>query len=70
MNSVLTVHNSLRSVPATPPDVVAAANKYIDTATALITAALTKAPMDDLVSLTKTGNAAMVEFADACGLPR
>jgi hypothetical protein len=69
VNTVLTVSNALSSSAATPPDVAAAARKYIATASDLTTAALAAAPVDELVSLTQTGNAAMTSFSDVCGLP-
>ena len=70
VNSVLAVGNALSGAPATPPDVTAAAEKYVATATNLTTAALANAPVDELVRLTQTGNAAIADFSDACGLPR
>ena len=67
LNTVVVVQNSLS--PATPTDVSDAAKKYLATATSLTTAALAKAPVDELIQLTKTGNAAMDTLVDVCGLP-
>lgn len=68
LNTIVVVQNSLSS--ATPTEVSDAAHNYLSTATALTTAALAGAPVDELVQLTKTGNSAMDSFADVCGLPR
>ena len=68
LNTIVAVQNSLS--PAVPSDVSDAAKKYIATATDLTTAALAHAPVDQLVELTKTGNAAVGALFDACGLPR
>jgi hypothetical protein len=67
LNTIVVVQNSLS--PATPTDVSDAAKKYLATATALTTAALANAPVDELIQLTKTGNAAMDALVDVCGLP-
>jgi len=67
VNTIVAVQNSL--APATPTDVSDAAQKYLATATALTTAALANAPVDELVQMTKDGNAAMSAFVDVCGLP-
>jgi hypothetical protein len=66
VNSVVAVENAL--TPATPPDVVAAARKYIDTNLDVTTAALGKNPTDELNRLNDTANVATYAFADACGL--
>jgi hypothetical protein len=66
VNSVVAVENAL--TPATPPDVVAAARKYIDTNLDVTTAALGKNPTDELNRLSDTANDATYAFADACGL--
>lgn len=67
LNTIVVVQNSLS--PATPSDVSDAAKKYLATATALTTAALANAPVDELIQLTKTGNDAMDALVDVCGLP-
>lgn len=67
VNTIVVVQSSLS--PATPTDVSDAAKKYLATATALTTAALANAPVDELVQLTKSGNDVMNSFADVCGLP-
>jgi hypothetical protein len=67
VNSVLAVQNAL--TPAAPPEVAAAAKKYIDTSMDLTTAAMSNAAIDELTRLTKSGNDATYAFADECGLP-
>jgi hypothetical protein len=66
VNSVVAVENAL--APATPPDVLAAAKKYIDTNLAVTTAALGTSPTDELNRLGDTANDATYAFADVCGL--
>jgi hypothetical protein len=66
VNSVVAVQNALTL--ATPPDVVAAARKYIDTNLDVTTAALGKDSSDELNRLNDTANDATYAFADACGL--
>lgn len=68
VNSVSAVQNTL--TPATPPDVQAAAKRFISTSLDLTTAALGDVPVDELVRLTEEGNSAIYSFADVCGLPR
>jgi hypothetical protein len=68
VNSVVAVENAL--APATPPDVLAAAKKYIDTNLAVTTAALGTSPTDELNRLGDTANDATYAFADVCGLKR
>ena len=65
VNGVVAIQNAL--TPATPPAVVAAARKYIDTNLAATTAALGTNPTDDLNRLNETANNATDAFADACG---
>ena len=67
VNSVLAVETTL--TPVTPPEVAAAARKYIDTSMELTTAAMSNASIDELTRLTKNGNDATYAFADLCGLP-
>jgi hypothetical protein len=67
VNSVLAVQNAL--TPATPPEVAAAARKYVDTSMELTTAAMSNASIDELTRLTNNGNDATYAFADLCGLP-
>jgi hypothetical protein len=67
LNMVVAVNNSLS--PAVPSDVSDAAQKYVSSSIDLTTAALAHAPVDQLVELTKTGNAAVDALFDTCGLP-
>jgi len=67
LNGVVAVQNAL--TPATPPDVAAAAKKYIDTTLDLTTAAMDKAPVDEGNRLTDIANNATFALADVCGLP-
>jgi hypothetical protein len=67
MNSVAAVQNAL--VPATPPEVAAAAKKYIDAALDLTTAAAGSASVDEGNRLNDISNNAIDAFADVCGLP-
>lgn len=66
VNSVVAVQNAL--TPATPPDVAAAAKKYIQTSLDLTSAAFGNASIDDLNRLNDIGNTATYAFADVCGL--
>lgn len=67
INSVMAVQNAL--TPATPPDVAAAAKKYIDASVALTTAATGTASIDEGNRLNDLSNTATYAFADVCGLP-
>lgn len=67
LNTVVAVNNSLS--PAVPSDVSDAAQKYVSSSIDLTTAALAHASVDQLVELTKTGNAAVDALFDTCGLP-
>jgi hypothetical protein len=67
LNSVVAVQNAL--LPATPPDVAAAAKKYMQTSVDLTTAAMGNAPIDEVTRLNDVGNTATYAFADVCGLP-
>jgi len=67
INSIIAVQNVL--APATPPDVVAIAKKYIDASLALTTAATGTAPIDEVIRLNDLSNTATYAFSDACGLP-
>jgi hypothetical protein len=67
LNTVVAVNNALS--PAVPSDVSDAAQKYVSSSIDLTTAALAHAPVDQLVELTKTGNAAVDALFDTCGLP-
>ena len=66
VNSVVAVENAL--APATPPGVLAAARKYIDTNLDVTTAALGTSPTDELNRLGDTASDATYAFADVCGL--
>ena len=67
LNTVMAVNNSLSA--AVPSEVSDAAQKYLASSINLTTAALAHAPVDQLVELTKTGNAAVDALFDTCGLP-
>jgi len=66
LNSVVAVQNALK--PATPPEVTAAARKYIRTSLDLTTAATGAASTDDGNQLNDIANTAIFAFADVCGL--
>lgn len=68
LNAVVAVQNAL--TPATPQDVSAAAHKYIDTNSALATAALANVSADEGNRLREPAVDAVNAFLDACGLPR
>lgn len=68
VNSVVAVQNAL--TPATPPDVVAVAKRYIDTSLDLTTAATGNVSVEEGNRLNDIANAAIFDFDDACGLPR
>jgi hypothetical protein len=67
LNSVVAVRNAMS--PATPNEITMAAQKYIDSALRLTTAATGDASVDDLTQLTVASNDATYALADACGLP-
>jgi hypothetical protein len=67
VNSVVAVQNALS--PATPPDVAAAAKKYMQTSLDLTSAAMGNTPIDEVNRLNDIGNTATYAFADVCGLP-
>jgi len=67
INGVVAVQNAL--APATPPDVVAAAKKYVDASLALTTAATGTVSIEDGNRLNDLSNTATYAFADVCGLP-
>ena len=68
MNSASTVQNAL--VPAVPPDVAAAARKYISATLDQTTAAMGNTPTSEVNRLTDVRNDATFALVDACGLPR
>jgi hypothetical protein len=68
MNSASTVQNAL--VPAVPPDVAAAARKYITATLDQTTAAMGNTPTSEVNRLTDVRNDATFALVDACGLPR
>ena len=68
MNSASTVQNAL--VPAVPPDVSAAARKYISATLDQTTAAMGNTPTSEVNRLTDVRNDATFALVDACGLPR
>lgn len=68
VNSASAVQNAL--TPAVPPDIAAAAHKYISATLDQTTAAMGNTPTPEVNRLTEVRNAATYEFADACGVPR
>lgn len=68
VNSVSAVQNAL--VPALPPDVAAAARRYISTTLDVTTAAMGTVPASEVNRLTDISNDAMYALVDTCGLPR
>ena len=68
MNSASTVQNAL--VPSVPPDVAAAARKYITATLDQTTAAMGNTPTSEVNRLTDVRNDATFALVDACGLPR
>ena len=67
VNSVVAVQNAL--TPATPPDVAAAARKYIAATLDHTTAAMGNPSTAEINRLNDIANTAADAFADACGLP-
>lgn len=67
LNSAVAVQNALSA--AIPPEVAAAARKYIHTVLDLTTAAMGTASVDEVNRLTIANNNATDAFDDACGLP-
>lgn len=67
LNSAVAVQNALSA--AIPPEVAAAARKYIHTVLDLTTAATGTASVDEMNRLTIANNNATDAFDDACGLP-
>ncbi len=68
VTSAIAVEHALG--PAVPPDVAAAARRYIDTTLDVTTAAMGGTPTSEVNRLTDISNAAIDAFADACGIPR
>jgi hypothetical protein len=68
LNSASAVQNAL--VPAVPPDVAAAARKYVATTLDQTTAAMGNTPTSEVNRLTDVRNDAMYTLLDVCGLPR
>ena len=68
LNSTAAVQNAL--VPAVPPDVAAAARKYISTTLDVTTAAMGNTPTSEVNRLTDVDADAINGLVDACGLPR
>ena len=68
LNSTSAVQNAL--VPAVPPDVAAAARKYISTTLEVTTAAMGNTPINEVNRLTDVDADAINAMVDACGLPR
>lgn len=68
VNSAAAVQNAL--VPATPPDVAAAAKKYVSATWEQTTAAMGNTPTSEVNRLTDVRNDAIVALLDVCGLPR
>ncbi|MCV7034884.1 MULTISPECIES: hypothetical protein [Mycobacterium] len=68
LNSAVAVQSAL--VPATPPDVAAAAKKYISTTLDVTTAAMGTTPTSEVNRLTDVSNDAILALLDVCGLPR
>jgi len=68
VNSVVAVQNTTET--AMPESLKTAAQKYMETSMDLTTAALGKAPIDELTRLTEVNNDATYALADECGVPR
>ena len=66
INSAVAVENAV--TPATPPNVAAAAKKYVSTTLDLTTAAMGNSSADEGNRLTDLGNKAIDEMQDVCGL--
>ena len=67
LNSAVAVQNALSA--AIPPEVAAAARRYIHTVLDLTTAAMGTVSVDEMNRLTIANNNATDAFDDACGLP-
>lgn len=68
MNSAFVVQTAL--APAVPPNVVAAAKKYIATTLDQTTAAMGNTPTSEVNRLTDVRNEAIYALVNVCGLPR
>jgi hypothetical protein len=68
LNSTSAVQNAM--VPAVPPDVAAAARKYVGATLDQTTAAMGNTPTSEVNRLTDVRNNATYALLDACGLPR
>lgn len=68
VSSALAVLNALG--PADPPEIDAAAHRYIDATLDVTTAAMGGTPTSEVNRLTDISNAALDTLADACGIPR
>lgn len=68
INSAAAVQNAI--VPAVPPDVAAAAHRYVNATLDATTAAMGNTPTPDLNRLTDAEGDAIYALADVCGLPR
>lgn len=68
LNSATAVQTAL--VPATPPDVAAAAKRYVSTTLDVTTAAMGNTPTSEVNRLTDVNNDALFALIDVCGLPR
>ncbi len=68
LNSASAVQNTL--VPAVPPDVAAAARKYVTATLDQTTAAMGNTPTSEGNRLTDVRNDAIEALLDVCGLPR
>jgi hypothetical protein len=69
LNSASSVQNALQN-PAVPPDVAAAARKYISTTLDETTAAMGNTPTSEGKRLTDARTDAIYGLLDMCGLPR
>ncbi len=68
VTSAIAVEHALG--PAVPPDVNAAARRYIDATLAVTTATMGGRPTSEVNRLTDASNEAIDALADACGLPK
>lgn len=68
VNSAAAVQDALG--PATPPDVAAAAKKYVRTTLDQTAAAMGNTPTSEVNRLTDVRNDALFALIDLCGLPR
>ena len=69
LNSASSVQNALQN-PAVPPNVAAAARKYISTTLDETTAAMGNTPTSEGKRLTDARTDAIYGLLDMCGLPR